>query len=248
LATSTPVTLSDLPAYNWYHGCGPTAAGSIIGYWDLHGYPNLFTSSGSNVFLTTNVQYQISSPAHNAKYDPKPDDPTLPTPPMTSIADWFRTSVDPLGFGGSYLSYADDAFTGYTNYRGYTFNAWNEMFGTQFTWQFAWSDLTNEIDAGRPVMFLVDYTGDGVTDHFVPVFGYDDQGAGGLWYGLYTTWSESEAIVWQRFRGMSSSYGWGVGYATLINAVSAPVPEPATMFLLGSGLIGIAELRKRFKI
>jgi hypothetical protein len=204
----------------------------------------LFTASGSNIFQTPNVQDQISSPAHNAKYDPTLDDKLLPTPPMTSIADWFRTSVDPLGYGWSYLSYADDAFIGYTNYRGYTFNAWYEQFGTEF----AWTDLTNEINAGRPMMFLVDYTGDGVTDHFVPVLGYDEKDDGRRWYALYTTWDESETIAWAPFRGMSSSYRWGVGYATFVNPVSAPVPEPTTMFLLGSGLLGIAGLRKRFKI
>ena len=250
LATGTPVTLSDVPAYNWYHGCGPTTAGSIIGYWDLHGYPNLFTASGPNVFLTANVQDQISSPAHNAKYDPTPDvaDIILPIPPMTSIADWFRTSVDPQEYGSSSNYYAPEAFTGYADYRSYIFNAENKSY-KHYSWigQFTWNDVTNEINTGRPVMFLVDSGGDGLTDHFVPVLGYDDRGTGGLWYGFYTTWSEEETIRWEQFQEMSSGYAWGVGYATFVQPVSAPVPEPATMLLLGSGLISLLGLRRKFK-
>ena len=62
------VVLSNVPAYNWYHGCTPTAVGSVMGYWDLHGYDNLFSASGwAAVSQTVNVQDQISSPAHNAK-------------------------------------------------------------------------------------------------------------------------------------------------------------------------------------
>jgi len=33
--------ISDVPAYEWYLGCSPTAAGMVLGYWDSHGYSNL---------------------------------------------------------------------------------------------------------------------------------------------------------------------------------------------------------------
>ncbi|MFA5295704.1 MAG: C39 family peptidase [Methanoregulaceae archaeon] len=32
--------ISGIPAYYWYRGCSPTAAGMVLGYWDSHGYPN----------------------------------------------------------------------------------------------------------------------------------------------------------------------------------------------------------------
>jgi len=240
-AGATPVVLSEAPAYRWYHGCGPTAAAEVLGYWDLHGYGNLFPASGADLYLTDNVRDQISSPEHNMKYDPSPDDANLPVPPMTSIADWFRTSVDPLDYGWSYLRDADDAFTGYAAYRGYTFRSWYELFG----WAFTWEDLVGEINAGRPMMFLVDSGGDGGTDHFVPVLGYDDRGADGLWYGYYSTslLGELENVQWKQFRPMSSDYSWGVGWG--IFAQPEPVPEPASMLLLVGGA-SVLIVRRRF--
>ena len=228
-ASSGAKTLPNVPAYNWYHGCGPTAAGSIIGYYDLHGYDNLFTASGWNqVSQTSYVQDQISSPAHNAKYDPTPDVPSLPVPQKTSIACWFETSMDPQEYGWAYQSKADDAIVGYANYRGYQCHSWYEAYGA-----LSWQDLTTEIDAGRPMMFLVDTDGNGGTDHFVPVLGYDDRGASGKYYGCYTTWSESETVEWFQFQGMGKA--WGVGYGTYVQMV----PEPSTFVLLGMGACGL---------
>jgi hypothetical protein len=227
--------ISGVPAYNWYHGCGPTAAASIVGYYDLHGFDNLFDASGwDEVKLTANVQDQISSPAHNAKYDPDPDDPDLPVPPNTSIACWFRTSVD-LPYGWSYLTYSNDALSGYMDYRGYMCISWFKGYGVG---EFAWDDLVNEIDANRPLMFLVDTDGDYATDHFVPVLGYDDRGIDGKYYGCYTTWSEDETVVWKEFRGTGAA--WGVGYATFAYVV----PEPCAFSLLAAGWLVLIRRRR----
>ncbi|NDY71502.1 hypothetical protein DO021_07725 [Desulfobacter hydrogenophilus] len=235
-ANATSVVLSDMPAYKWYHGCGPTAAASIFGYYDLNGYDSLFDASGwDDVRETSNVQDEISSPAHNSKYDPQPD-ASGPAPPDTSIADFFHTSEN-QPYGWSYLSYADDAFIDYASYRGYDdWNAWNERFGT-----FTWDDFTKEIDNDRPMMFLIDTDADGGTDHFVPVFGYDDVA---MKYACYTTWSEEEAISWRSFQDLRNS--WGIGYATFVlPGVSDAVPEPATMISLGIGLIGLSWISRK---
>jgi hypothetical protein len=239
---ASPVSLSNVPAYDWYHGCGPTAAASIIGYYDLRGYDNLFTASGWDaVKLTVNVQDQISSPAHNAKYDPDPDDFSRPVPTKTSIADWFRTSVN-LAYGWSYLDYAlgaNGAFQGYATYRGYNC----ETGCVDGGYSNGWNSLVTEINAGRPVMFLVDYTGDGDTDHFVPVFGYEDRGSAGLWYECYTTWTEDETPSWHPFLPMSSSYAWGVGYEVLVQFDALPVPEPSAIALLGTSAIALLAFK-----
>ena len=46
-ATPGEIVLSDVPAYKWRDGCGPTAVGMIVGYWDTPGYPDLVPSSAA---------------------------------------------------------------------------------------------------------------------------------------------------------------------------------------------------------
>jgi len=259
------VVLSNVPAYNWYHGCTPTAVGSVMGYWDLHGYGNLFSASGwAAVSQTANVQDQISSPAHNAKYDPTPDNASLPTPPKTSIADFLGTSKDPLGYGSTYVSNIISGMTGYASYRGYASTA------TQYTYiagliSLTWSELKTEINAGRPMVFNVDSDGDGKNDHSVPVIGY--QTVGGVnYYGCYTTWSEDETVQWYQFTGMSSGHVFGISSGESFKITSTPsasvvsmgsvdniaaggvsTPEPSTFFLLGTGFLGLLVIARRLR-
>ncbi len=41
--TAGDVLINDVPAFSWCYGCSPTAAGMMMGYYDRHGYPNLYT-------------------------------------------------------------------------------------------------------------------------------------------------------------------------------------------------------------
>jgi len=233
---SPPVTFGagvvlQVPAYDWYHGCAPTAAASVFGYWDLNGYDNLFDASGWDAIrLTAHVQDQISSSAHNAKYDSYPDDPFVPEPPDTSIADFMRTSEEWRIYGGTSPGLVKRGVQDYAEYRGYQFNCswhwWDEVLAQV---------LKTEIDAGRPMLFGVDSDGSGPSgamidagDHLVPVVGYDDRGADGFWYGYYTTWREEETLSWAQIHKQARGLPWGVGTIFHVRPEGGipHVPEP----------------------
>lgn len=205
--------LAEVPAFRWYHGCAPTAAASVVAYWDLNGYGDLLAAEGwEQLSLTAFVQDEISSPAHNARFDPTPDDLTQPDPPDTSLADFFGTSEDPLGYGLTYSDRVAPGLEAFVQSRGYDFT-------TRPVWafhDFTGEDLVAEIDAGRPLLFGADSNGDGRSDHCIPVFGYEDRGSDGLWYAFYTNWSEEESVQWAEFLPTDQLQPWTVATATLL--------------------------------
>jgi hypothetical protein len=223
---SQPVVLDQVPAYDWYHGCTPTSVASILGYWDLHGHPGYFDAEGwDQLRLTASVQDEISSPTHNARYDSSPDDLTQPDAGDTSIADFLHTSEGSLGFGWTWLSLIDSGIENYAALRGDPIDARSESFAA-----FSWDEFTREIDDGRPMIFNVDTTADGIVDHTVPVLGYDDRGDGGRWFGAYTTWTEDETVEWFQFRPEAAGSDWGVDSVVFIQ----PLPDAPSATVLAT--------------
>ena len=43
IQAQTYVQLTEVPDYTWYAGCFGTASGNLMGYWDRHGLPDLYT-------------------------------------------------------------------------------------------------------------------------------------------------------------------------------------------------------------
>jgi hypothetical protein len=224
-------TVVGVPEYNWRHGCGPTAIGMVVGYYDTHGYDDLIPGDANT--QTASVDQAIASGGTTGSPNPPgselhyedyavPEDDTTPTiltddcitkgrTPHTddSVADYMDTSKSTRNnrYGWSWSSDVCPAFTGYVNQQNSTYSPTC----TEYQWStgaLTWSVLTNEIDNGRPMVFLVDSDGDGSTDHFVTVIGYDDSSPHK--YGCYDTWASSPGIRWEQFRGMSSSYSWGI--------------------------------------
>jgi hypothetical protein len=228
LFPDTQVVL-DVPAYIWYNGCGPTAAGMVLGYWDGQGYDNLVPGDAST--QTPAVDNMISSTGNYNDYclplDYYPD-PLLPDksePPAgdehadDSVADFMNTSqsASSLYYGWSWNYDIDNAFTGYVSSATpeYFASATNQPWGT-----FTWNSFRAEIDAGRPVVLLVDTDADGFTDHFVPAIGYSDDG-GTNQYACRDTWDTG--IHWFDFAQMAPGQPWGIFDATTFQ-ISGSLP------------------------
>lgn len=107
--------LAGAPAYQWWYGCSPTAAGMLMGYYDIKGYGglqygNLVTGgvAESSTFPSTAgawsylAQSVIASPGHvNAFYrtafNTSGDDVPSLHASYDSLADFMGTSQDKYG-------------------------------------------------------------------------------------------------------------------------------------------------------
>ena len=222
-------TITGVPGYGWRHGCGPTAVGMVVGYWDARGFPDCFAGEADT--QTAEVDQGIASQGSGTRgsgtqrhYEDYalPDDSGIPIVPDSSeaypanchgddcIADFMHTSwsVDWNRYGWSWSSRVIPAFTAYLNLRNpaYSFQCASLYMQDQ---SLDWSVLTNEIAHDRPMVFLVDSRGDGCTDHFVTVIGYAEDGPTRQ-YACLDTWYPPEQVRWCEFRSMSSSYPWGI--------------------------------------
>ncbi|MCK4626040.1 MAG: polymer-forming cytoskeletal protein, partial [Phycisphaerae bacterium] len=213
------VFLSEVPAYNWTHGCSPTAGMMIMGYWDAHGYSALIP--GSNSWSTNQIAIRnaLAGPEHVSDYalydgvndmyysSPYTDKSELGGAHADNcLADFMRTSrsSEGLTYGSSWTHKIGIGMEDYTSWRGYSFTA-----GGDYSSMPTWAEFTHEILMGRPVKLSVDSNGDGETDHSVTAIGFRDT-YGYQEYACRDTWSTSSTPRWERFRGVSSSYDWGI--------------------------------------
>ncbi|MBU0755323.1 MAG: hypothetical protein KJ645_09295 [Planctomycetes bacterium] len=120
------VVISDVPAYIWYNGCGPTATGMVIGYWDGQGFEQLV--DGNAATQTPAMNDMISSSGNYNDYclplDQYPNLlPDLSEPPSGDehpndcVADCMKTSQSYHDnyYGWSWYSDVDNGFSGYVD-------------------------------------------------------------------------------------------------------------------------------------
>ena len=220
LIPSSVVTIPNVPAYIWHNGCGPTAAGMVLGYWDVMGFDNLVP--GSAATQTAAVNSMISSTGNYNDYclpideppDPvKPDKSELPAGDEhtnDSISDFMKTSQSYSNnyYGWGWYSDMVSGFTGYvsTAAPGYSTIVTNLEWGA-----LTWENFKFEIDSGRPVVLLVDTDANGGTDHFVTAIGYSDE-EGLNTYACFDTWDAD--VHWYEFAQMESGQSWGIHGST----------------------------------
>ncbi|HDP90339.1 MAG TPA: hypothetical protein ENN42_10380, partial [Thioalkalivibrio sp.] len=58
-AAKAATTIPGVPAYAWRHGCGPTAVGMVIGYYDRQGFDDLIP--GEHTYQSPAVNHMIAS-------------------------------------------------------------------------------------------------------------------------------------------------------------------------------------------
>jgi hypothetical protein len=239
------VTLAGVPPYLWRHGCGPTAVGMVVGYWDARGFDDLIPGSADT--QTAAVTQAIASggsastpyPAGSEQHyedcaSPEDTPPNLQqdsvlqqarTPHADNcLADFMRTSRSTAGnyYGWSWSNDIISSFNGYVSLRSPYYVPAARMY--YFASTLTFGVVKQEIDAGRPMVFLVDSDGDGNTDHFVAIVGYNDGPP--QTYLYYDTWDLQTHEA--EFRGMTAGNPWGVwaGWSFGLTGTFAFLSEP----------------------
>ncbi len=202
-----------------------------MGYWDGQGFGDLVP--GDAITQTSAVDEMIASEgtaSHYSDYSQPVDyypemkgdlsePPSGDEHPDECVADYMRTSQSAYGnyYGWSWFSAMRPAMESYV-YQALGSEDYLALTENLRFWDgsLTWAAYQQEIDAGRPVVFLVDTDADGSTDHFVTAMGYADIG-GVPHYGCRNTWDTG--VHWFEFAELASGQSWGIYGATTLRIV-----------------------------
>ena len=219
------VMIKGVPNYEWYHGCGPTAVGMVVGYWDSMKFNDLIAG---DVSVENDIAASmIASSGHIKDYALFPDgwevqedspgslikdasDPSLQITPHGDdcIADFMHTSFyhDGCAYGQSLTAKVIDGFVEYVGHvspTGKYAGTAKEITGKSLSWSY----ITRQVKAQHPMAFVVDINGDHKGDHLVTVIGYCSIGKAKL-YAFYSTFDDT--IWWANFELMQNTVYFGI--------------------------------------
>lgn len=244
--------VTGVPAYVWRHGCGPTAVGMVVGYWDGQGFENL-VEGPANITQYANVDSPINEmiassqgvQSHYSDYSlpldygwPVSQDrselPAGDEHASNSVADFMRTSfsVDDIPYGGSWSSNVISGFKDYVNYINQQAGRFDKPSGASYyvgsssaQLKNLWDALVAEVDENRPMVFLLDSNGDGYTDHFITAIGYDVID-GQSYFIMYNTWDRE--MHQAAFNQISNGVPWGIAIGYSFNIEHGVDPNTLT--------------------
>jgi len=260
--------LDDVPDYNWYHGCAPTAGGMAIGYWDLQpGYGNLRSGTAPLYANDANAPlddiYQaIASQEHIAA--PYNRDLCIHDGGANSLACFMHAEPDGAGSASSWniasgmraFAAWDDPQTAISE--SYAFSS-VVYYAPRTNWP-AWRNdvsmgfdtLRYEIMHGRPVLLGLSLNG-GFGGHCVLAYGYRIDNHGREWYAVRDTWQDGDSnglygIVsevkdgqeWWRW-DENAGEAFGEGYYVDLGIPFVPTDGPITEAAVGDFADDLAE-------
>jgi len=236
MTITSPVVISNVPAYLWHNGCGPTAVGMVMGYWDGRGYTALVPGSAtSQTAAVTNMISDMgnwndyclpmdSSPPLLTDKSGPPRDPTAHT--NDCVADFALTSQSAANncYGWSWFSDVAASMTGYV---AYVAPQYQTRVSTKTFSSMTYTQFCGEISSNRPIVLLVDSDGDTTNDHFIAAIGYGMQGSTQM-YACLDTWDTS--THWYTFQGMHSGKVFGVYGAIFFSITQGPPAKAISPF------------------
>lgn len=200
----------------YYSGCVPTAAGDLVAYWALHGYPALTPGT---------------LPALNPEFDPDVGPPYTARAPRQKVVNdlhvYMRTfKADRSGGGATYIGDCAPGLTEYAQQMGYGFITSEKDFP-------AWGELTAQIDADQPVELLfngLDVYGPTLAaeygNHAITGVGYDytPSDPASRYMIVHDNWQDNSSEIYVQYGGLGAM----ATYDYLAMVTFAPEP-PASL-------------------